>query len=246
VLGIKEHFWSVRLVQWAPIAGFVGLLRRSVAVAVLIGGWFTAYFFVKGSYAYSSVEDGSFFRLLMPAFPAFLIMCASIVFLVPRVPRTQPPLRTRDRRLAPFAVALALVVTAIVPAVAIAAASPEREPGVSAYLPQLAPVTGSLHVTATRTSGGTRVSWSAPSHQAAKVFFYVYRSRPGASASCTPSAGADTCVLTMNVAAITRARTWLDPHPGNSVYRVAVLANWLNDTHLGDVYLLSPLVRPRA
>jgi len=39
----------------------------SLASAVLIGGWFAAYLVTKETYAYSSVQDSSFFRYLMPA-----------------------------------------------------------------------------------------------------------------------------------------------------------------------------------
>ena len=47
--------------------------------------WFAAFFVIKGTVDEASIEDASFFRLLMPAFPAFSPARAAIPLLVPTV-----------------------------------------------------------------------------------------------------------------------------------------------------------------
>ena len=81
--GLREWFWSARLLQWVPFAGTLAIARRSLPAAGLLGGWFFAIALVKGATTDSSVESGSFFRFLMPAFPAFLLMLAFLPALVP-------------------------------------------------------------------------------------------------------------------------------------------------------------------
>ena len=90
LLQIKEHFWSMRVVEWLVLAGLIGLARRSLTAVLLIGGAFAAFVVVKGTYGNASVEDASLFRIMMPAFPAFVILLASLVYLVPRRWRATP------------------------------------------------------------------------------------------------------------------------------------------------------------
>src|SRR3954468_2598611 len=84
---LREHFWSGRLLVWLMLAGAVGLFRRSPRAGVLVGAWFFAFAFVKGSYDAAGIEDGSLFRIMMPAYPAFILLLASVPLLVPRVPQ---------------------------------------------------------------------------------------------------------------------------------------------------------------
>src|SRR5262249_54789890 len=69
---LREFFWSPRLVQWAPFAGVLAVARRSFPLAALLGGWLGAFLVVKGFSEFASIESGSFWRLLMPAWPAYL------------------------------------------------------------------------------------------------------------------------------------------------------------------------------
>src|SRR5207302_231982 len=70
--------------------------------------WFFAYLFIKGASAQARVEDGSFFRFMMPAFPAYFLLAVSIPLLVPtvgprlaeRFPPGPPRLRLGRRSLA--------------------------------------------------------------------------------------------------------------------------------------------------
>lgn len=82
--GVHEAGWSVALLEWLPVAGFVGAARRSPLVAVGLGGWL-AFFVLRASH--HPVDDGSFWRALAPATPAAAVLLASIWLLVPSLRR---------------------------------------------------------------------------------------------------------------------------------------------------------------
>ena len=255
LLGIKEHFWSMRVVEWLVLAGLVGLARRSIASVLLVGGWFAAFVVTKGTYGYASINDASVFRIMMPAFPAFVLLVASLVYLWPgrhRVSTADAPspretLRPRTR------VALlgaALAVFALTPLVVIAAAQPLRGPHPRAYqfdnLPRT--VDPALRLTATRLGDRVRLSWNPTEPSAAKVFYRIWRSgAPTGGAACTPvPGGSDDCTLTMDDIGAHPGTTWVDsPGRGAWTYRLALAANWLNSPEYGDVYSVGPPVRVR-
>jgi hypothetical protein len=95
---LREHFWSGRLIVWLVVAGLVGLARRSLTACFLVGGWFLAFALVKGSYVDANVSDGSFFRILMPAYPAFVLLIAAVPLLLPHLPGKLRPFRPALRR----------------------------------------------------------------------------------------------------------------------------------------------------
>ncbi|MGZ8741238.1 MAG: hypothetical protein ACXWZ8_11650, partial [Gaiellaceae bacterium] len=68
---LREHFWVARVMEWLPVAGCIALLARSRRGFLLVGSWFIVFLLVKGTYIPASVEDASFFRIMMPAFPAY-------------------------------------------------------------------------------------------------------------------------------------------------------------------------------
>jgi hypothetical protein len=245
LLGLREHFWAARVLEWLPLAGIVALALRSVRGLLLLGTWFVAYLLVKGTYVPASVEDASFFRILMPAFPAYLLLAASTVLLVPRM-RAQPgpsPVRLRGRRLT-VALVTATAVFAIVPA-AVIAATPTLQDGGSkavAYPNSLLPVTGRATPTATAKDGAIRVSWDRWRSASARVFYRLLRtSGPNEGVACGGvRRGANQCNLYMDTIASIKATSFVDqPGPGTWTYRVGVAANWLDDPNLGDVTLLS-------
>ncbi len=84
--GLREYLWSNRVLQWLPIAGAVGLARRSVPVALLVGGWFGAFALAEGASPNLPVGDGRFLAAFVPALPAFALLAAAIPLLVPGVP----------------------------------------------------------------------------------------------------------------------------------------------------------------
>ena len=89
LLALREHFWISRVLEWLPVAGAVALLIRSRRGFLLVAVWFSAYLLIKGTYLPASVDDASFFRIVMPGFPAFVVLAAAVVLLVPGV-RARP------------------------------------------------------------------------------------------------------------------------------------------------------------
>lgn len=81
--GLREYLWSNRLLQWLPVAGAIGLLRRSLPAAGLLAGWFGAFALSEGASPDLAVRDGSFLVAFVPALPAFSLLLASVPLLVP-------------------------------------------------------------------------------------------------------------------------------------------------------------------
>jgi hypothetical protein len=247
---LREFFWSARLAQWAPFAGVLAVLRvRRTPVAALLAGWLGAYLVVKGFSPRASIEAASFWRLLMPAWPAYLLLFSSIPLLVPTLvrrlgDRARPP---AARPIRPRWVVLAAIVTVAVPAVATAAAS-RIEPPTPAVVQEfssgniLTPVDEDIHVQAQRVGSGQRITWTSGSWHA-KVFYKVYRSeRPGSDVQCALSSGVSwACYLRTKVIQTTAGSSYTDPSPpAGSIYRIGVGTNWLDDPNLGDVFAISP------
>jgi hypothetical protein len=97
VMGFREYGWSLRVVEWLPIAGTIALLRRSPATAVALAGGFWAFVLLRGAVPNTfSTGDGlhpsaGFLVLLLPALPAFSLLVAALPLLVPRLPARLAP-----------------------------------------------------------------------------------------------------------------------------------------------------------
>jgi hypothetical protein len=244
---LREHFWVARVIEWLPVAGSIALLIRARRGFLLMGTWFFAYLLAKGTYLHASVEDASFWRIMMSAFPAYLILAASVVLLAPGV-RARPTASTPAPRSRRFAIALtaAVAIFTIVPLGVIAATPRLHDGGRQAVRlgdpGNLIPV-ASVGLHAATEDGGVRLSWHSPS--GSSVFYQVMRrdTATGGGVACagTPGSASDDCELVMNVVATTKTPNVVD-HPGRGIweYRVGVAANWLNDPSLGDVYVVSP------
>jgi hypothetical protein len=243
---LREYFWSARLLQWAPLAGVVAVARRSPPAAGLLAGWLFAFVLVKGSSPVASVDSGSFFRLLMPAFPAFLLLVAAIPLLVPgffsRLGDRIGPVSTQPlgrRTVVVLAVALAAL-----PLAAVAVAQPLDGPDDAIIVDEiLTPVDGGgLDLRVAAAGAGQRLTWAEPTGLA-RVFYRVYRTRGTDPDVGCEDRGAVKCDLEMDVLTTTRARSYVDRSPTAGVsYRVAAAANWEDDPAQGDVFLLSELV----
>src|SRR5439155_8419688 len=99
LLQLREHLWSDRILEFLAIAGIIALLIRSRRAGLFVGAWFIAFLLLKGTYINARVEDGGFWRLLLPAFPAFVVLFASVPLLVPGVRlHARPPTRLRAPR----------------------------------------------------------------------------------------------------------------------------------------------------
>jgi hypothetical protein len=244
---LREHFWVARVIEWLPVAGLLAFLLRARRGLLLVGTWFIAYLLAKGTYLPASVEDASFWRIMMPAFPAYLILAAGVVLLVPGV-RARPAASTPPPTSRSFAIALtaAIVVFTILPLGVIASTPRLHDSGRQAVRlgDNLIPVT-SVGLRAVTEGSAVRLSWQPPS--GSSVFYQVLRrdTAAGGGVLCAgkPAAASDDCELVMNGAATTKATNLVD-HPGRGTweYRVGVAANWLNDPSLGDVYVVSPPV----
>jgi hypothetical protein len=244
--GLREFTVGARLVQWAPIAGVIGLSRRSVPAAALFAGWLGAYLLVKGTSPLATVESGSFWRFVMPAFPAYLFLAAAIPLLVPTLARRlgrhlEAP--APARRLGRGAVVSAAIVLAGIPLTWIAVSSPITSDRKAVLLDGiLTPVdAGKIDGRVTARGAARRISWTRRSWPS-DVFYRVYRTAgDGSDVDCPPTGGAAQCTVTMLLLGTTRKTAFLDLSPPAGVtYRVGVGANWVDDPRAGDVAVLSP------
>jgi hypothetical protein len=256
---LREFFWSVRPLEWAPVAGTIALFLRVPAKAVLVGVWFFGYIVVKGTSSNARVEDASFFRLVMPAFPAFVLLLAAIPLLVPTLGTA---LRQRYRAAPPRphglrVVAAAAAAFALVPLILVAAAGAQSGPRVVKYFAQNVFVPADrFQVDAKQAGGAVQLSWPIQKAGSTDVFYRVLRSPASsqdpdkpyeyppliAGVNCVSehAGGADDCRLKMDTVAVTRGGGYVDrPPPGRWSYRIGVSANWLDDANLGDVVLVS-------
>jgi hypothetical protein len=257
--GLQEFSLNARLLQWLPIAGFVGLLHRAPAKAMFFATWLAAYLLVKGASPVTSVEAGSFWRLMMPAFPAYCVLMASIPLLWPRSGVRLPDrFPYASRRWIP--VVVPAVIFLLVPLAAVAAARPLKSDDRAAEIGLenlFVPINRDLDLRAQQRGSSVYLTWKPAAERGTKVFYAVYRVRSGArigkGSELLPivrgiycdeeKEGASRCSLEMTRVATTRTPSFAEGPPrGKWVYRVGVLANWRDDPSLGDpVYVSDPI-----
>jgi hypothetical protein len=251
---LREFFWSARLAQWAPFAGLLAVVRvHRAPIAALLAGWLGAFILVKGFSDRADIQANTFWRLLMPAWPAYLLLFASIPLLVPRLAarlgrRLETPAHSRIAR---RWVVVTAVVTLLVPALATAASSQLEPPSPPALVQDLGsstiltPVDTGIRVEAAPEETGNALRWSSDASWRADVFYRVYRSDgAGADTLCVTAANvAWNCYLKGQPIATTRDLTFVDPSPPpRATYRVGVGTNWADDPEEGDVFAVSPAV----
>jgi hypothetical protein len=252
---LREFFWSARLAQFAPLAGLLAVVRvRRYSVAALLGGWLAAFIIVKGFSTRASIEAHTFWRLLMPAWPAYLLLFASIPLLVPTLARRlgerlRPPSASP---VTPRWVVVAAILTIGVPAIATAATT-RIEPPTPAIVQStttettiLTPVDDGIDLRAERAGAGQRLTWTTGGPWRANVFFRVYRTDGGETdTQCALSSGvAWSCFLKGAAIATTRKLSYEDPAaPPGAIYRIGVGTNWVDDPRHGDVFAFSPPAR---
>jgi len=251
---LREFFWSARLAQWAPFAGLLAVLRvRRGALAALLAGWLGAFLLVKGFSPRADIQANTFWRLLMPAWPAYLLLFASIPLLVPTLParlgrRLDPPStpRVRQRWLAVAATAFVLL-----PAAATAASSQLRPPDPPALVQDtgsafiLTPVDDAVSLTVVRAGKANKLTWTVDGAWRGNVFYKVYRSdAAGGDTLCSTDRNLSwSCFLKGQEIATTRDLSFVDPAPPpRATYRIGVGTNWADDPAQGDVFALSPEV----
>jgi hypothetical protein len=256
MLAIKEHFWSLRVIEWLVVAGLIGLARRSVTMLLVVGGWFAAFVLTKGTYGQAGIEDASLFRIMMPSYPAFVLLIASLVFLFPRrwrepvePPATPAPAAGGRRRI--WLLGVAAAVFALYPLALVAAASPLRGPEPRAYtvVGLLRSVDPALRLSASIDGRRVHLTWRNAQPAGTGVFYRIWRtSSPSGGATCTPVAhGADDCELVMpDLGAWRNGRFDDSPGHGRWTYRLGLAANWLNSPLYGDVYSIGPPIVVRV
>ena len=248
-LQLAEIFFSVRVLEVAPVAGAIAVARRSWSAAIFLSLWFWVIVVVKGAADSSSVENGSFFRFVLPAAPALILLMAALPLLVPRagvdlaerLPAPAPKPVSR-RVLAMAAVALGLI-----PLVAAAAVSP-LGPGGNTTIQVDAihvPVVQKLGLSAEVHGKQVLLRWRSAGSINASVFYRLYQARKPMELACKQvhAGSAHECHEAGTVVATTRSNeAVVQPGRGVWTYRVGVAANYLNDESLGDVFLVSRAV----
>ncbi|HEX3290019.1 MAG TPA: hypothetical protein VHR46_01400 [Gaiella sp.] len=255
---LREFTWSARVLQFLPLAGAIALARRSLPASGLLLGWLLGYVVVKGAANVATIESGSYWRLIMPALPAFVLLCASVPLLVPTFPERAGPRLAPDRGRRPGTAATVAIVavTGAVPILVLLVADqshavPNRTPPPAFVSPFVVvddiavPADGDVvRLRVRRTDRGNVLEWT-DSTSRAETFYRVYRgSRAFPDLVCEPR-GVDRCELRAETLATTRARRYVDPRPpADATYRIGVAANWLDDPERGDVFALSPPAAP--
>jgi hypothetical protein len=245
---LREFSLSVRVIQFVPFAGAIAVARRSFPAAGLLLAWVLAYVVVKGSSPVATVESGSFFRLLMPAWPAYAMLAAAIPLLVPGVSRRLAAVRPAAF-VSPRLVVLAAVVLAAIPLVLVSVAQPLEGPEKAVRQPDevggiLTPVDDRIELRTTRDGESVLLTWDAPSY-GVDTYYVVYRTPfDGPDVACSRS-GATVCTLQMLEVSATNERQHLDGSPPPGVtYRIGVAtSNRGSDTNRGEVFVVSPPLR---
>jgi hypothetical protein len=245
---LQEVFWSVRLLEFLLVAGVLALLARGRWRGLFVVTWFLSIALTKGTSTFASVFDTSLYRYLLPAWPAWVLIVASLVFLWPRgsiararreegvvaVHWLSPPSRSL--------IVVALVVLGLMP-VALALGATRAPKGAIAQMNlagALVPIVD-FGLTA-RQTGPHRVElvWRGRKTIGANTFYRVY-SGPNDGCHMTTD-GTPRCLFKM-------AQTWWTRSPvtiqanasrGRTTYRVALAAGWRFDPNSDtDLLLLS-------
>jgi hypothetical protein len=257
---LREFTWSARVIQWLPLAGALAVARRSIPVAALLLAWLLGYVVVKGAADVATVESGSYWRLIMPALPAFVLLAAAVPLLVPTFSRRL------GERLAPLpgrrpglrSTVAFVAVTALVPIAAIGLADQARavpnEDGPPAFVSRSVvvddigvPADGDVARLEVRRSGSANVLTWTDSTSRARTFYKVYRASAAFPDLVCEPRGVDRCELRAETLLTTREQQYVDPAPPpDATYRIGVAANWLDDENEGDVFALSPPAAPEG
>ena len=255
---LREFTWSARVIQFLPLAGAVAMARRSVPAAGLFLAWLLGYVVVKGAADVATIESGSYWRLVMPALPAFALLTAAIPLLVPTfVERMGPRLAPLPGRRPGWTSTIGVVAfLAIVPVTVLlvssqSRATPNDTPPPSTVSRFLVvndigvPVDGDVvRLDVRATPGGNVLTWD-DSTRRAHTFYRVYRASDGFPDMVCEPRGVDRCELRAETLTTTRRHSFVDANPPpDAVYRIGVAANWLDDPERGDVFALSPPAAP--
>jgi hypothetical protein len=266
IVDLREVFWSRRLLEFLPLAGVVAIARSSFAKTAFVGGWFFTFFLLKVPRA--SVDDASIWRLLTPAWPAFLLLIAALPLLLPgvggKLVRASKALSGGPIRFT-RGLTIALGAVTVIPLLVVLALAPlknqtaARLEDLDLYVPQ----DTSIKLDAVERNGAVQLSWKGGGSGNAKGFYRVLRERPvsdvltgsppfpkahdGLLCHQVQQSGSmvhiplSRCTLHMDDIGGTAKHTWTDHPPagGKWVYRVEAAANWVNDATKTDPFTFS-------
>jgi len=241
---LREVFWSLRFLEFLVVAGAFGVIRRAPLKGLFVVVWFVSFGIVKASSPRSDFPSATYFRLVEPGLPAFILLVVGVAFCLPSLGR-----RVRSfasvrgeahidlRRVAPATVVLALIPLLLV---AVARSASAMRIVRDENTVQEAPLTRTMHLHATRNpDASVRLTWRSPSVGSTQPWFIVYTS-PTDNGCSPPSRGALECMLNMPVLTVTQQHMVIDrPGPGPHFYRVALVAQYQRGTAGGDLMLVS-------
>ncbi|HEY2073937.1 MAG TPA: hypothetical protein VGG88_10220, partial [Gaiellaceae bacterium] len=252
---LRDHFWSVRVLEWIAIAGMIGLLRRSRPAGLLFGGWLFATIFVKwGSTTHgSNVDNSDILRQTIFTIPAALMLIAGTLLLFPRLPQRLPrPAASRPwgtHRLRVGLVAGLVTLFAVVP-IALATALPTlKNSDTLAYYTQSgvslsAPfnIDSSWRAHATVHGRAVHLDWPVLHSIGGRMNYVVLRSPQNQSIECDTTGGGAQCRLLGTIVDYSNSATSFDQTlpPGKWEYRIGAKASWLDEANQGDIYVAGP------
>jgi hypothetical protein len=245
LLQLREFLWSDRLLEFVVVAGIVALLIRSRRTGVFVGVWFAVFFLLKGTYINARVEDASFWRLMMPAYPAFVVLVAAVPLLIPGVrARSVAAAPWRIPRRLVIAVSVALVAAlSLFPIALVAATKPIRGSNAQAFVlgATLVPTSAAFHSGLDVAGGVVRLHWRPVRSSAGTTSYTIFRRSGSQDVFCGPIANApDLCTLYADRVGTTRTTAFVDrPGAGTWTYRIGETANWVDNPKFGDVYVFS-------
>ena len=237
---MREFFWSNRLIEWLPIAGAIGAFRRSAPKAALLVGWLAAYVIVKGTALTASVDSGSFWRLLAPAWPAYLLLALSTVALIPTLGARARPVVAAPR---PYALRRTLAVVALLlglAPLALASSLPRdkvnrafRDDARNLY----SPIDPEFQPTASAEGSLVTLVWNGPRSSSTRPRYLIYRIESTGSAEdgygCN-QAPVPRCAIHMTELGYHDPPFVDRPGPGRWVYRVAQTGVYTGAPDEGD------------
>ena len=244
-LDLRTYFYSDRLIEVPFIAGALAIARRSWAKSALVTVWFLAYVLVRGSSELASVPTASVFVLLMPVFPAFVVACAAIPLLVPRLADRLPLRHVSRLRVGDWRVAAALVVLAARAARRRGRASGREDADRRVRHQQARARAGGRRLPAGRErERPQRLARVAGDRGLERERLLQRLPQPcrriGRPALREGKRRGD-CVLRMKHVSSTTERSYAEkPPPGRWTYRVSAAANSVDEPTGDDVLLVSP------
>ena len=225
----REFGWSKRLVEWALVAGLVGLGRRSLPLATLTGIWLACYVLLKGA-STAIFDNGIFFRQLASAFPAAFLLTISLPLLLPIAGRTlahagELPSWPASHRARKLVLGLGGIAS-VVPIVVLLAVGKQANADAVTVPGRVLVPSNRFEVKASVGGSSVALSWPAQSSGGAHVRYAIFRSRTDPVACVAPHGGALLCSQTVSPVAVAGARSFTDTPPasGRWVYRVAMVA----------------------